>query len=68
MAIGTPGGDNQDQTILQAFLNVVEFWNDWYPNLHEAFEWAARPDAALLRVLLASRCRIQSSERGSADQ
>jgi gamma-glutamyltranspeptidase/glutathione hydrolase len=39
MAIGTPGGDNQDQTILQAFLNVVEFWGDWYPNLHEAFEW-----------------------------
>jgi gamma-glutamyltranspeptidase/glutathione hydrolase len=39
MALGTPGGDNQDQTILQAFLNVVEFWPDWYPNLHEAFEW-----------------------------
>jgi gamma-glutamyltranspeptidase/glutathione hydrolase len=39
MALGTPGGDNQDQTILQAFLNVVEFWGDWYPNLHEAFEW-----------------------------
>ena len=39
MALGTPGGDNQDQTILQAFLNTVEFWNDWYPNLHEAFEW-----------------------------
>jgi gamma-glutamyltranspeptidase/glutathione hydrolase len=39
MAIGTPGGDNQDQTILQAFLNVVEFWPEWYPNLHEAFEW-----------------------------
>ncbi len=39
MAIGTPGGDNQDQTILQAFLNVVEFWGDWYPNLHEAFAW-----------------------------
>ena len=39
MALGTPGGDNQDQTILQAFLNVVEFWNDWYPNLHDAFEW-----------------------------
>ena len=39
MAIGTPGGDNQDQTILQAFLNVVEFWPDWYPNLHQAFEW-----------------------------
>ena len=39
MAIGTPGGDNQEQTILQAFLNVVEFWPDWYPNLHDAFEW-----------------------------
>ena len=39
MALGTPGGDNQDQTILQAFLNVVEFWSDWYPNVHTAFEW-----------------------------
>jgi gamma-glutamyltranspeptidase / glutathione hydrolase len=39
MALGTPGGDNQEQTIIQAFLNVVEFWPDWYPNLHEAFEW-----------------------------
>ena len=39
MALGTPGGDNQDQTILQALLNILEFWPDWYPNLHEAFEW-----------------------------
>ena len=39
MALGTPGGDNQDQTILQAFLNIVEFWNGWYPNLHGALEW-----------------------------
>ncbi|PYS55290.1 MAG: gamma-glutamyltransferase [Acidobacteria bacterium] len=39
MALGTPGGDNQDQTILQAFLNIVEFWPNWYPNLHDAFEW-----------------------------
>ncbi|MDR7468439.1 MAG: gamma-glutamyltransferase family protein [Armatimonadota bacterium] len=39
MAIGTPGGDNQDQTILQMFLNIVEFWDAWYPNLHEALEW-----------------------------
>jgi gamma-glutamyltranspeptidase/glutathione hydrolase len=38
MGLGTPGGDNQDQTILQAFLSVVEFWDDWYPNLHAAFE------------------------------
>jgi gamma-glutamyltranspeptidase/glutathione hydrolase len=39
MAIGSPGGDNQDQTTLQGFLNIVEFWPDWYPNLHDAFEW-----------------------------
>jgi gamma-glutamyltranspeptidase/glutathione hydrolase len=39
MALGTPGGDNQEQTILQSFLNVVEFWEDWYPNLHTAFAW-----------------------------
>jgi gamma-glutamyltranspeptidase/glutathione hydrolase len=38
MGLGTPGGDNQDQTILQAFLSIVEFWDDWYPNLHAAFE------------------------------
>ncbi len=36
LAIGTPGGDNQEQTILQTFLNIVEFEQDWYPNLHEA--------------------------------
>jgi gamma-glutamyltranspeptidase/glutathione hydrolase len=40
MALGTPGGDNQDQTILQTLLAIVEFWPDWYPNLHEAFEWS----------------------------
>ncbi len=45
MALGTPGGDNQDQTILQAFLSVVEFWDDWYPNLHAALE---RPRAQTL--------------------
>lgn len=39
MAVGTPGGDNQEQTILQTFLNVTEFWPDWYPNLHAAIEW-----------------------------
>jgi gamma-glutamyltranspeptidase/glutathione hydrolase len=38
MAIGTPGGDNQDQTILQAILGIVEFWDAWYPNLHAALE------------------------------
>ena len=39
MAVGTPGGDNQEQTILQTLLNVVEFQEDWYPNLHSAIEW-----------------------------
>ena len=39
MAVGTPGGDNQEQTILQALLNVVEFEDGWYPNLHTAFQW-----------------------------
>ena len=39
LAIGTPGGDNQEQTIIQTFLSIVEFWDDWYPNVHEAIEW-----------------------------
>jgi gamma-glutamyltranspeptidase/glutathione hydrolase len=39
LAIGTPGGDNQEQTILQTLLNVVEFEDGWYPNLHSAIEW-----------------------------
>ena len=39
LAIGTPGGDNQEQTILQTLLNVIEFQGDWYPNLHSAIEW-----------------------------
>ena len=38
MGLGTPGGDNQDQTILQALLSIVDFWEDWYPNLHGALE------------------------------
>jgi gamma-glutamyltranspeptidase/glutathione hydrolase len=38
LALGTPGGDNQEQTILQALLNIVEFEDKWYPNVHTAFE------------------------------
>jgi gamma-glutamyltranspeptidase/glutathione hydrolase len=38
LALGTPGGDNQEQTILQALLNAIEFPDLWYPNLHAAFE------------------------------
>ena len=47
MGLGTPGGDNQEQTILQAFLSIVEFWDDWYPNLHAALE---RPRAQTLHL------------------
>jgi gamma-glutamyltranspeptidase/glutathione hydrolase len=39
MSLGSPGSDNQIQTILQAFLDVIEFRSEWYPNLHTAFEW-----------------------------
>ena len=38
LAIGTPGGDNQEQTILQTFLAIVEFEDLWYPALHTAIE------------------------------
>jgi gamma-glutamyltranspeptidase/glutathione hydrolase len=62
MALGTPGGDNQDQTILQAFLNIVEFWPNWYPNLHEAFEWPRVQTLHFLCVPLASRDRFQSAK------
>ena len=48
MALGTPGGDNQDQTILQAFLSTIEFWDAWYPNLHGALE---RPRVQTLHFL-----------------
>ena len=47
MGLGTPGGDNQEQTILQAFLSIVEFWDDWYPNLHAALE---RPRAQTMHL------------------
>ena len=36
LAIGTPGGDNQEQTILQTFLAIVEFEDLWYPALGDA--------------------------------
>ena len=67
MSIGTPGGDNQAQTILQAFLNVVEFWSDWYPNLHVAFERPAPSDAASLWLALASHGELQPPEPRSRD-
>ena len=39
LAIGSPGGDNQEQTILQNFLNIVEFPEEWYPNIHQASQF-----------------------------
>ena len=65
MAIGTPGGDNQDQTILQAFLSIVEFWDDWYPNLHAALERPRAADAAFLRFVLAAHAGLQQARRRS---
>lgn len=38
MALGSPGGDNQEQTILQALLSTIDRWDEWYPNLNKAFE------------------------------
>ena len=67
MALGTPGGDNQDQTILQAFLSIVEFWDDWYPNLHEALE---RPRAQTLHFygsFWPHTRRVQQAQRRGAD-
>ena len=37
LAIGSPGGDNQEQTILQNFLNIVEFPEEWYLNIETTF-------------------------------
>ena len=62
MALGTPGGDNQDQTILQAFLNIVEFWDRLVPERPQRARVAALPDAALPRLLLAARRRLQQAE------
>ena len=39
MAIGTPGGDNQEQTILQALLNVIEFWHGLVPEPARGVPW-----------------------------
>lgn len=38
MALGSPGGDNQEQTILQALLSTIDQWDSWYPSLNKAFE------------------------------
>ena len=64
MALGTPGGDNQDQTILQAFLSMVEFWDAWYPEPPRGARTPAGADAALPRLVLAARRRLQQAERG----
>ena len=49
MAIGTPGGDNQDQTILQAFLEHRRILGRLVSEPARRARTAARADAALLR-------------------
>ena len=59
MAIGTPGGDNQDQTILQALLSVVDFLERLVPKPARRFRTAPCATQSLLRILLAARAGLQ---------
>ena len=52
-------GDNQDQTILQAFLSIVDFWDDWYP-LHVRSN-ARGSDALRCWLVLAAQTGLTSS-------
>jgi gamma-glutamyltranspeptidase/glutathione hydrolase len=63
MAIGTPGGDNQDQTILQAILSIVEFWDAWYPNLHAP--WSGRASRRDTSSARSGRTRPRSTRSAS---
>ena len=51
MVFGTPGGDNQDQHTLQAFLNIVEFGMDLQAAMDAPlFHTPALPDARSTRT------------------
>ena len=54
MALGTPGGDNQEQTILQAFLEHRRVLGRLVSEPARRVRVAARADAALLRIVLAA--------------
>ena len=57
LAIGTPGGDNQEQTILQALLNVIEFRQVVSEPAHGV--QLPRLQTFTSRLVLAAPCRIQ---------
>ena len=67
MALGTPGGDNQDQTILQAFLERRRVLGRLVSEPARRVRVAARADAALLRIVLAAHRRLQPAECRSDD-
>ena len=61
MAIGTPGGDNQEQTILQAFLEHRGVLARLVSEPSRGVRVAAGADAALLRVVLAASSAASTS-------
>ena len=63
MALGTPGGDNQEQTILQAFLEHRRVLARLVSEPARGVRVAARADAALLRIVLAAPGGLQQAER-----
>ena len=67
MALGTPGGDNQDQTILQAFLEHRRILARLVSEPARGVRMAARPDAAFLWIVLAARARVQQAQRRGDD-
>ena len=53
-----PGGDNQEQTILQTFLNVVEFWPTGIRIYTRRFEWPRVQTLHFYAVFLATPARV----------
>ena len=47
LVMSTPGGDNQDQAMVQVLLNLIEFGM----TSQEAAEVAALPDRTLLQLV-----------------
>ena len=62
MAIGSPGGDNQAQTILQTLLDVVEFRSESVPEPSHGIRMAANTDVAPVRVAVPAFDRLQQAE------
>ena len=60
MILSTPGGDNQDQALLQVLLNIIEFGM----TPQEAVEAPALPNRALLQLVRQSRIHAWQAESG----